>query len=158
MDRQGQLAFFGRRPSCEAEAGERSVYEAVSYEFAEGPGVPIAARITATFHGLRWHSTGAASKISLSFGSLRAFHERTNGAYSPVVRRKRGIDDIDLPTDIPIPTDPDIISSVVEVATSKAVSVAEAAMDEIFEKASALTHGDMGLNFDIQIDMNPEGK
>jgi hypothetical protein len=38
---------------------------------------------------------------------------------------------------------------VVGVATSKAVSVAEAAMDEIFEKVGGLTTGDMGLNFDI---------
>jgi hypothetical protein len=87
------LLFVAEDPSCEAEAGERSVYEALSYEFAEGPGVPITVHITAAFHGLSWHSPGAASKIKLSFGGLDAFNERTNDAYTLVVHKERGIGD-----------------------------------------------------------------
>jgi hypothetical protein len=62
------LLFVAEDPSCEGEAGERSVYEALSYEFAKGPGVPIAVHITAAFRDLNWHSTGAASKIKFSLG------------------------------------------------------------------------------------------
>jgi hypothetical protein len=47
------LLFVTEDPSCEAEAGESSVYEALSLRFEEDPGVPIAARINATFHGIQ---------------------------------------------------------------------------------------------------------
>jgi hypothetical protein len=135
--------------------------------------------VSQSLHASTRRST--ASRISLSFGGLTSFYERTNGAYSPVIR-KRGIrqhlhdlfhhhryhhhryhhhryhhhlvDKVKSVIKKVVTKVEGKVHSVVTKVESKVLH----AIDKVWHKVSDLTSGDMDFDFDIRISKNLEGK